>query len=223
VKPPFQVSTNRRSNAKKRPSRTIEPTNNVSGINQFLWAFIGLLLTVLGTFVEAFTTNPPWHWTEKGIYSHSLGITYQIGAVLLTGCLGGKNAGAISQIAYVILGTIGLPIFARGGGLGYLGEPSFGYLIGFIPGAWICGYLAFRNRARLELLALSALFGLLFVHLCGLIYLVGLSYLGSSDNLTAENLPEMINRYSVAPIPGQLIMICVVAAIAFILRQILFY
>jgi biotin transport system substrate-specific component len=195
----------------------------VSGINQFLWAFIGLLLTVLGTFVEAFTTNPPWHWTEKGIFSHSLGITYQIGAVLLTGCLGGKNAGAISQIAYVVLGTIGLPIFARGGGLGYLNEPSFGYLIGFIPGAWVCGYLAFRNRARLELLALSALFGLLVVHLCGLIYLIGLSYLGSSDGLTVGNLPDMINRYSIAPIPGQLIMICVVAAIAFILRQILFY
>jgi biotin transport system substrate-specific component len=195
----------------------------VSGLNQFLWAFIGLLLTVLGTFVEAFTTNPPWNWTEKGIYSQSLGITYQIGAVLLTGCLGGKNAGAISQIAYVILGTIGMPIFARGGGLGYLSEPSFGYLIGFIPGAWICGYLAFRNRARLELLALSSLFGLLVVHLCGLIYLVGLSYLGSSDGLTVGNLPEMINRYSVAPIPGQLIMICVVAAIAFIVRQLLFY
>ncbi len=133
--------------------------------NELLWALIGLLLTIFGTFVEAFITNPPWNWSERGIFSQSLGITYQIGAVLLTGCLGGKNAGALSQIAYVVLGLLWLPIFAHGGGLDYLREPSFGYLVGFVAGAWLCGYMAFRARAKLESLAVSAFFGLVVIHL----------------------------------------------------------
>lgn len=225
MKPPFPVSTNRRTNAKKRSSQNQDPTAKVSVPNELLWALIGLLLTIFGTFVEAFITNPPWNWSERGIFSQSLGITYQIGAVLLTGCLGGKNAGALSQIAYVVLGLLWLPIFAHGGGLDYLREPSFGYLVGFVAGAWLCGYMAFRARAKLESLAFSAFCGLLVIHLCGLIYLLGLSYWGSPDNriIPLETLPEIINRYSVAPLPGQFVLICVVAVIAFILRQILFY
>jgi biotin transport system substrate-specific component len=225
LKPLFPVSSNRRTNAKKRSSPNRELTNKVSGPNELLWALIGLLLTVFGTFIEAFTMNAPWHWSKQGIFSQSLGITYQIGAVLLTGCLGGKNAGALSQIAYVTLGLIWLPIFARGGGLDYLKEPSFGYLLGFIPGAWLCGAIAFRARTRLEAMAFSALCGLFVIHICGLIYLIALSFLGVANNplVSLENLPEMIHRYSGEPLPGQLAIICVVAIIAFIIRQILFY
>jgi biotin transport system substrate-specific component len=219
------VNINRRPNAKKLSSQNREPANKISGTNELLWALIGLLLTIFGTFIEAFTTNPPWYWAERGIFTQSLGITYQIGAVLLTSCLGGRNAGALSQIAYVILGLLWLPIFSRGGGLGYVNEPSFGYIVGFIPGAWLCGAIAFRLRTKLEWLAFSSLCGLVIIHVCGLIYLVGLSYLSSTDNglVFPENLSELINRYSVAPLPGQLAIICVVAVIAFVLRQILFY
>ena len=70
----------------------------------------------------------------------SLGVTYQIGGVLLVGCLGGKNAGALSQIAYLVMGLTLLPVFADGGGIGYVKLSQFGYLLGFIPGAWICGF-----------------------------------------------------------------------------------
>ena len=197
----------------------------MSGLNELLWALIGLLLTIFGTFIEAFITNPPWDWADRGIFPQSLGITCQIGAVLLTGCLGGKNAGALSQIAYVVLGLLWLPIFGRGGGLEYIREPSFGYLMGFIPGAWLCGAIAFRYRRQLESLAYSALCGLLLIHLCGLIYLIALSYFDSAGDLlvSLKNLPELINRYSIAPLPGQLVIICVVAVIAFVLRQLLFY
>jgi biotin transport system substrate-specific component len=219
------VSIKRQPKDRTRLSPTRETTNPLSAPNQFLWAAIGLMLTILGTFVEAFATNFPWEWAQKGIYSQSLGITFQLGAVLLTGCMGGRNAGILSQIAYTILGLFWLPIFAHGGGLGYFREPSFGYLLGFIPGAGLCGAIALRYRARLETLAYSAFCGLLVIHLCGLIYLIALSGLGLSNDPTISlaNLAEKINNYSIAPIPGQLVMVCVVAAIAFILRHILFY
>jgi biotin transport system substrate-specific component len=223
--PSLTVNIDRRTNSKKRSSHDIETITQMSWPNQLLWALIGLLLTIFGTFIEAFITNPPWEWDTQGIFGRSLGITYQIAAVLLTGCLGGKNAGALAQIAYVILGLIWLPIFARGGGLDYLREPSFGYLVGFIPGAWLCGLVAFRAQTKLESLAFSALCGLLVIHLCGLIYLISLSGSGlaSDPSISLVNLPQMIQHYSIAPIPSQLAIVCVVAVVAFVLRHLLFY
>jgi len=99
---------------------------------------IGLLLTIFSTFVPVSLAS----WSAAGLSSQKLGITYQIGAVLLTGCLGGKNAGLLAQVAYIFLGLTWLPVFAQGGGMGYLKEASFGYILGFMPGAWLCGWLA---------------------------------------------------------------------------------
>lgn len=218
----FLVNT-KRNRKKSKPVVTPQQSpSKVSATNEFLWAIIGLLLTVFSTFVEAFITNPPWSWDQQGVEYVALGVTFQVGAVLLTGCMGGKNAGILAQIAYIFLGLFGLPVFAQGGGLDYWQEPSFGYLLGFIPGAWLCGLMAFRTRRKLESLAWSAMCGLLVIHLCGLVYLTGLSYL-SPTTVSPSSLPELIMNYSVTPLPSQLVVICVVAMVAFILRQLLFY
>jgi biotin transport system substrate-specific component len=193
----------------------------VSVPNELLWALIGLLLTIGGTFVEAFVTNPPWDWSGHGIQTVSLGVTYQIGAVLLTGCLGGKSAGALSQIAYIVLG-LNLPVFTQGGGLSYLKEPTFGYLLGFIAGAWVCGFLAFRMPPRIESLAFSCVCGLSMIHIYGIGYLIifhALS-LATFGNLS---LWEAIMKYSIEPLPGQMVVTCAVTALAFALRQLMFY
>ena len=191
---------------------------------ELLWALLGLLLTIFSTFFAPSTTNFPWDWSEQGVQFQSLGVTFQVGAVLLTGCLGGKNAGALSQIAYVLVGLFWLPVFAQGGGIEYWQEPTFGYILGFIPGAWLCGWLAFRRRAKLETLAFSALAGLCVIHLFGLVYLLGLSYLSPSDSpLSLATLPTAMAHYSLAPLLGQLVIVCAAATIAYILRQILFY
>lgn len=189
--------------------------------NELLWALIGLLLTIGGTFVEAFVTNPPWDWSVQGIHTVSLGVTFQIGAVLLVGCLGGKNAAALSQIAYVVLG-LNLPVFTQGGGISYLREPSFGYLLGFIGGAWVCGFLAFRMPARVESLAFSCICGLLTVHIYGLGYLI-IFYMLNGSVLNGLTLMQAIMKYSIYPLPGQLVVVCAVTVLAFALRQLMFY
>lgn len=193
----------------------------MSAPNELLWALIGLLLTIGGTFLEAFTTNPPWAWSGDGVHTVSLGVTYQIGAVLLTGCLGGKTAGALSQIAYIVLG-LNLPVFTQGGGLSYLREPSFGYLLGFVGGAWVCGFLAFRMPPRLESLAFSCICGLLTIHLYGLGYLIIFHTFGLSIN-GGLSLMQAIVKYSIYPLPGQLVVVCAVTVLAFALRQLMFY
>lgn len=51
----------------------------------------------------------------------------------------GKRWGAASAGVYVSLGLLGLPVFTGGGGIGYVLRPTFGYLIGFIVGNYVCG------------------------------------------------------------------------------------
>jgi len=187
------------------------------------WALIGLILTIGSTWLEAFSLQIP---VESWRDTYALGVTFQIGAVLFTGCMGGKNAAALSQIAYIILGIVlferfGLEVFTQGAGLSYLREPSFGYLLGFVPAGWVCGLLAFRAKRSLERLGFAAIAGLLVAHLCGLTYLV-LGHLFRWLPATPA-LGNSILTYSVDRVLGQIMVSCAVALIAWGLRKLMFY
>jgi biotin transport system substrate-specific component len=66
-------------------------------------------------------------------------------AVLLSGILLGAKFGAISQLIYVLLGSVGVPVFAGWtGGIGITLGVTGGYIIGYIPMAFIAGLLYHR-------------------------------------------------------------------------------
>ncbi len=66
--------------------------------------------------------------------------TLQTLAVLLLGALGGARVGVASVALYLAEGAAGLPVFAGAtGGLAVLAGPTAGYLLGFLPAAWIAG------------------------------------------------------------------------------------
>ncbi len=76
-------------------------------------------------------------------------VTGQTFAVLLVGAALGRWRGAAAVIAYVAEGAAGLPVFAgASAGPAALLGPTGGYLFGFVPGAWLCGYLAERGWDR---------------------------------------------------------------------------
>lgn len=68
-------------------------------------------------------------------------ITLQFFFCLAAGLLLGAKWGAVSQIIYLLLGLLGLPVFSLGGGLSYIMQPSFGFLLGLIPAATVAGLL----------------------------------------------------------------------------------
>ena len=73
-------------------------------------------------------------------------ITGQTLGVLLAGtALGWRRAGA-AMVLYAVAGLAGVPWFA-GHASGYVGA-SFGYVVGFIAAAVLCGYLAQRGADR---------------------------------------------------------------------------
>ena len=102
-------------------------------------------------------------------------ITGQTFAVLLAGALLGSRRGALSMLTYLGIGLSGLPFwFALGGPLGVarLIGPTGGYLIGFIPAAFVVGWLAERGwTRRIWTTALAMLIG------SAVIYSIGLPWL----------------------------------------------
>lgn len=75
-------------------------------------------------------------------------VTLQVLAVILSGLVLGSKLGALSQLQYLAMGAAGLPVFANfsGGPIAFAG-PSGGYLLGFVPGAFITGWV-FERFAR---------------------------------------------------------------------------
>jgi len=70
-------------------------------------------------------------------------ITGQTFSVLLIAALLGRVRGTAAVLAYLAEGTTGLPVFAGGAaGVGYVFGPTGGYLIGFLPAAFVVGALA---------------------------------------------------------------------------------
>lgn len=65
--------------------------------------------------------------------------TLQLLFTTLSGLILGSRKGAASVAVYVALGLSGVPVFTQGGGPGYIFQPTFGYLLGFIAGAWLVG------------------------------------------------------------------------------------
>lgn len=100
-------------------------------------------------------------------------ITMQNFCVILAGILLGPKAGALSQLIYLIVGLMGLPVFSGGGGPAYLMQPSFGYLLGFIVAPTVAG-TCMRHRAYTHTNVLfAALLGMLAIYAIGVPYLAG--------------------------------------------------
>ena len=102
--------------------------------------------------------------------------TMQTFFIVLSGMLLGRKLGAASAALYVLIGLIGIPVFTQGGGIGYVLKPSFGYLIGFVVGAFITGAIARKvPQPSFWRLMVAALVGLLAVYVIGTTYFYFLS------------------------------------------------
>lgn len=101
--------------------------------------------------------------------------TLQFLFTMLAGLLLGPRLGAISVGTYAVLGLLGLPIFAEGGGLWYLLKPTFGYIIGFVVGTYVNGYLAEKWREadggyKIKHLLMANFADLAVVYIFGMVY-----------------------------------------------------
>jgi biotin transport system substrate-specific component len=100
-------------------------------------------------------------------------ITLQTLFVILSGLILGPKLGALSQIIYIILGLVGIPIFAGfTGGFQTVMKPSFGFIIGFVFAAYIVGKVAHSlENISSKNIWIAAFIGTVIPYLFGLPYM----------------------------------------------------
>lgn len=114
-----------------------------------------------GAFVKVtLPTEPfPMHFTLQWFF------------VLLAGLLLNRRLAGAAVGVYLLVGLLGVPVFASGGGPAYLLRPTFGYLIGFAVAAygmaWLCENIRVLNYAKLLLVSVA---GLLVYYGIGVLY-----------------------------------------------------
>lgn len=122
-----------------------------------------------------------------------------LGAMIL-----GSKKGALSQILYVLMGLIGIPIFTQGGGIQYIFNLTFGYLIGFILGAFVIGKITENTKKITNIkILIACILGLIIIYLLGVIhmYIIYNFYLGQ-----VVGIWKIINIGILAFLPGDLIL-----------------
>ncbi len=110
-------------------------------------------------------------------------VTLQFLFVSLAGLLLGSKYGGLSVFIYTALGLAGLPVFTGGGGITYVLQPTFGYIIGFIICAFITGKISEKLNPTLKNYTFAAVIGLLILHVFGIPY-----YYFISHNVIENNL-----------------------------------
>lgn len=142
-------------------------------------------------------------------------ITLQFLFTAMAGVLLGAGGGALSQAVYVGLGLMGLPIFTTGGGLGYVLQPTFGFLLGLIPSAAVIGALT-RRSASSGRIVLACIAGLAVLYAVGIPYMALIlnGYMGKGMTPAA-----LLWAYMVPFLPGDAVKIAVTAVLCPILRK----
>ena len=110
---------------------SISLSNNSRLFKSFLTVVSGTALLAISSKIQTpFTLVPA---------------TMQTFVVLFLGMVLGYKLAAATVVLYLIEGSIGLPVFAKGGGFAYLMGPTGGYLIGFILTAFFAGMIKLKN------------------------------------------------------------------------------
>ena len=139
----------------------IFPTN---GSTTYIKNIILILFATLLLAVSAKVQVPFW----------PVPMTMQTFVVFLIGMTYGWRLSFFTLLAYLVEGAIGLPVFAKGGGLMYLIGPTAGYLYGMFFAAVIIGWLSEKGFSNSYLMCfLALLIGSLFI------FILGVGYLGS--------------------------------------------
>ena len=147
-----------------------------------------------------------------------LNSTWQIHGLLMSSIILGPQIGIICAISYLIIGLFYLPVFHGGGSVGYILTHEFGYLLGFIPAAWTCGFLSKRNsNANLINYSCYTIISLFILHITGSVYLIFYKVLGTG----IDNLSDLILINTFIPLPTQLLLCLPISLISVCLKRLL--
>ena len=148
---------------------------------------LNVVLAVFGTLLLALSSKvqvPFW----------PVPMTMQTFIVFLIGMAYGWKLALTTLAAYLIEGALGLPVFAKGGGMAYLSGPTAGYLYGMVFAAGLIGFFSERGFAKSYLYCFFSLFvGTAIIFLFGVGYLA--SIIGYEKAISAGLLPFILSEF----------------------------
>lgn len=120
-------------------------------------------------------------------------ITGQTLAIGLAVTILGTRYGTLSILIYLCMGAIGIPVFAQmKAGLGILFGPTGGYLIGFIPTAFIIGYFLEKTSFTVKNAIIANILGMFVALIFGTVWLKIIANLSWAAAFTGGFAPFII-------------------------------
>lgn len=137
-------------------------------------------------------------------------LSLQTLVLAVAGLILGPWYGLVAVALYLLMGLAGLPVFAAGGGPGYIFYPSFGFLLGFLPAVAVIGFLRGLDRwlPRVAAYMVAAVLGLAPV------YLVGVPYLSLIKGVYGQTPVWVLLSPFLIYLPGDLVKALAAAVVA---------
>lgn len=152
-------------------------------VREMILASLFTGLTIVGAKINLFLPEVP--------------ITLQPVIVMLAGSLLGSRTALLSQVVYIFIGLIGIPVFSKPiAGPAYIFTSTFGYLIGFAFSAYIIGKI-------IEKTAKKTIASFIFANIIGIavIYFFGIIYLYLLMNFYLVKPMSLLNAVAVGAAP----------------------
>lgn len=140
--------------------------------------FFAVLLFICSTFINLNIKHyiiPSELFSSSSLtgenFVYSFFLIPQIPVVMFVASAFGKKLTVMSIIIYLMAGLAGLPLFALGGGIKYIGQFGFGYLLAYIPAVIIaCRFL--KEKYSFANMIKAAVTGVLIIHAIGILYMI---------------------------------------------------
>lgn len=162
------------------------------------------LIAVFAGVMAALSVMPPIYVpiSPAPITAQSLG-------PMLAGVILGGRRGGLSQLLFMALLALGLPLLSGGrGGIGVFVSPTWGFLVGFVVCAFFIGWAIYRIGAPYSLwksLVVILIGGLIIVYAFGILGLMTAGHLSFTQAVIANvvYLPADIAKVVIATLIGK--------------------
>ena len=130
-----------------------------------------LLLLIIATFTQLNLAHY-WFTPDGDAFFGIKKYQYipQIPLVLFIAAILGARFGILVIILYLITGFFIWPVFALGGGLGYVKSYFFGYILGYFFAMVFASRVLFYDKFSYKSIAYASVVGVLSIHFCGVLY-----------------------------------------------------
>lgn len=140
-----------------------------------------LFAAIIGILAQVIIPMPPVPFTGQTL------------AIGLAATILGSRYGSLSVLVYLAIGCVGVPVFAGfSSGISALFGPTGGYLIGFIPTAFLIGFYLEKTSFRFVHALISNIIGMIVTLIIGTVWLKYAAHLSWTGAISGGFTPFII-------------------------------